>query len=127
MRKAMSSAHDIFEIQPSEPAEWVRGNEAAILGRLAPLVREQCLLLDFSRVRRIDAAGLAALISLYRTACESGHTFAITNPTPRVAEVLAIVGLDQVLLVDAAEASLAVASLGAISPAVGPCLAQTAA
>ena len=56
--------------------------------------------LDLGRVERIDAAGIAALITLYRAACEAGQCFGVTNPTPHVREILELVGLDRFLLFD---------------------------
>ncbi len=77
--------------------ELVRGREQEILAELMPLVHSQSVLLDLSLTERIDAAGLAALISLYCEACAAGHEFAVINPPRRIARVLEIVGLDRVL------------------------------
>jgi anti-anti-sigma factor len=77
--------------------ELVRGNEQQLLQRLQPLVRRQNLTLDLAHVARIDAAGLAALITLYCDACQSGYRFRISNPSPRVREILALVRLDALL------------------------------
>ena len=77
--------------------ELVRGNEQLLLERILPLVERRCVALDLHTVTRIDAAGIAALISLYCAACESGHTFTVTNPSPHVKEILALVGLDRIL------------------------------
>jgi len=90
-------------MEAGERMEWVRGNGGELLARLSPLVREQSVLLDFSPVERIDAAGLTALVALYREARVAGHRFAVTNATPRVAEILAVVGLDRVLLAESDE------------------------
>ncbi len=46
----------------------------------------------------IDAAGLAALIALYCDARKSGHRFLVANPSPRVSEILRMVGLDEILV-----------------------------
>jgi anti-anti-sigma factor len=81
-----------------DPAELVRGCEQCLLERITPLVRQQSVSLDLERVQRIDAAGIAALISLYRSAVESGHRFSISNASPRVAGILALVGLDRILM-----------------------------
>ena len=48
-------------------------------------------------VTRIDAAGIAALIALYRTAENAGTRFVILHATPHVAAILALVGLDRIL------------------------------
>ena len=78
--------------------ELIRGNDIRFLARLAQRVRQQNVTLDLRSVARIDAAGLAALISLYRGATESGHTFTVTRPRPRIRQILALVGLDRILL-----------------------------
>ncbi|MGD0095339.1 MAG: STAS domain-containing protein [Terracidiphilus sp.] len=81
-----------------ELTELVRGNEQAMLSRLAPQVRRQSMVLDLSSVQRIDAAGIAALISLHANAYEAGHCFTVVNPTPHVAEILSLVGLERILV-----------------------------
>ncbi|MFY9853814.1 MAG: STAS domain-containing protein [Terracidiphilus sp.] len=79
-------------------AELVRGTEQGLLAWLAPLVSRQNVTLDLRPVERIDAAGIAALISLYSTASQAGHSFKVANPSPHVAEILALVGLDRILI-----------------------------
>jgi anti-anti-sigma factor len=78
--------------------ELVRGQDQSLLRRLAPLVRRRDVLLDLASVERIDAAGIAALVSLYRMAQEAGHRFSVCNAAPRVERILALVGLDHILL-----------------------------
>jgi anti-anti-sigma factor len=94
---------EIPPIAAGEPTELVRGNETAFLERVMPLVRRQSISLDLESVTRIDAAGLAALITLYCTARETGHDFTILNPSPHVAEILGVVGLDKLLVSQHAE------------------------
>lgn len=98
MASTLYCENDVLKLEAGEPIEWVRGNETELLARLSPLVREQSVLLNFSQVERIDAAGLAMLIALYREAGASGHSFAITNPATHVSEILTVVGLDRVLV-----------------------------
>jgi len=86
----------VFE--SNELTELVRGHEQQLLERLQPLVRRQNVTLDLENIERIDAAGLAALITLYCDACKAGYRFAIENPSQHVREILAIVGLDKLLL-----------------------------
>ena len=86
-----------------ELTELVRGNERQFLERLQPLVRRQNVTLDLAHVARIDAAGLAALITLYCDACQAGYRFGISNPSARVREILALVGLDALLVSQNAE------------------------
>jgi anti-anti-sigma regulatory factor len=78
--------------------ELVRGHDQDVLDRFTPIVRRQSLNLDLHAIERIDAAGIAALILLYRTACDAGHRFTVSNASQRVAEILIIVGLDRILL-----------------------------
>jgi len=78
--------------------ELVKGREQEILDALQPLVCIRPVRLDLSSIGRIDAAGLAALVSLYCAACKAGHEFAVVNPQRCVARVLAIVGLDRILM-----------------------------
>jgi anti-anti-sigma regulatory factor len=49
-------------------------------------------------VERIDAAGLAALITLYTDACKAGHSLTVSRPNRHVREILQIVGLDRILV-----------------------------
>lgn len=85
-------------IAPSDVHELVRGQEGEVLKRLKPLVCAQSVTLDLSYVERIDAAGIAVLISLYGCARDAGNVFAITNVSTRVLEILHLVGLDRVLV-----------------------------
>jgi ABC-type transporter Mla MlaB component len=82
-----------------DTAELVRGQEQHFLEQLQPLVSSQSVTLDLINVKRIDAAGLAALITVYCDACKAGHTFRIANPSHHVAELLALVRLDRLLVV----------------------------
>ncbi len=83
--------------------ELVRGQDTRLIDEYAPLVRRQSVTLDLHSVTRIDAAGIAALVSLYRCALEAGNRFTVSNATPRVAEILALVGLDRILLSEDAD------------------------
>ncbi len=84
--------------KPSQLTELVRGTEHRLLDQITPLVQRQSVSLNLSAVQRIDAAGIAALISLYRIACEAGHRFSISSASPHVAELLALVGLERILM-----------------------------
>jgi anti-anti-sigma factor len=97
--------------------ELVRGEDRNLVDRMTPLVRRQSVALDLRRVDRIDAAGVAALISLYGFARDEGHSFAVANATPHVKEILALVGLDRILLSQSAVQRLK----------CDPCLEQSAA
>jgi anti-anti-sigma regulatory factor len=78
--------------------ELVRGQEHGFLEELAPRVVQESLDLDFGAVERIDAAGLAALITLYTDACKAGRTLTVSRPSRHVREILELVGLDRILL-----------------------------
>lgn len=81
-----------------ETVELVRGREQMLLDRLTPMVQRESVALDLGSVERIDAAGLAALITLYCDACKAGHTFSVARPGRHVREILRVVGLDRILL-----------------------------
>ena len=83
---------------PGNLHELVRGQEQIFVKELEPVVRKQSATLDMRQVERIDAAGIAALITLYSTACASGHNFTLVNASHRVQEILALVGLDRILI-----------------------------
>ena len=78
--------------------ELVRGQEHRLLNQLEPIVRQHSVTLDMRQIERIDAAGIAALISLYGAAHAAGHEFTIINASHRVDEILQIVGLDRILI-----------------------------
>jgi len=78
--------------------ELVRGQERAFLAELTPLVRTHSVRLDMTSVHHIDAAGLAALVSLYCDARNAAHEFTVVNPSRHVARILSIVGLDNLLI-----------------------------
>ncbi len=78
--------------------ELVRGQEQGFLDELAPVVVRESVALDFGSVERIDAAGLAALITLYTDACKAGHTLTVLQPSRHVREILQLVGLDRILI-----------------------------
>jgi anti-anti-sigma factor len=81
--------------------ELVRGEESHFVEQLLPEVRRASVALDLSNVERIDAAGIAALITLYCTAVESGTTFSVVKPANHVLELLRIVGLESILVAGA--------------------------
>jgi anti-anti-sigma factor len=89
---AEAGTHSIGQL-----TELVRGQDEALLERFEPLVRAQSVTLDMQPVERIDAAGIAALISLYCAASQTGHAFKIAHATPRVEEILCLVGLERIL------------------------------
>jgi anti-anti-sigma factor len=85
-------------ITPGNLREIVRGQEHRLIELIEPIVRRQSVTLDLRQVQRIDAAGIAALISLYGSAHVAGHEFTIVNASHHVIEILALVGLDRILI-----------------------------
>ena len=96
-RNFQSAIHRTVTVQ-GNLHELVRGEEQQLVKELKPIVREQSVTLDLRQVERIDAAGIAALISLYGEARMAGHEFAIVNAGSRVMEILELVGLDRILI-----------------------------
>jgi anti-anti-sigma factor len=90
-------AEKAIVMTPCEPHELVRGQEQCLLERVGAVLDRQSVTLDLRNVTRIDAAGIAALIALYRLAQKAGTQFVITHAAPRVAGILALVGLDEIL------------------------------
>ena len=78
--------------------ELVRGTEEQIVEELMPRVKQESIALDLGKVERIDAAGIAALITLYCTAVEAGTEFFVVNPSARVLDLLRLVGLESILV-----------------------------
>ncbi|MGA3045110.1 MAG: STAS domain-containing protein [Terracidiphilus sp.] len=89
---------EVESTEIAELTELVRGCDSRLVDRLAAHVRRQSIALDFHCIERIDAAGIAALATLYCDARKAGHHFSIFNASPRVKEVLSLVGLDRILL-----------------------------
>jgi anti-anti-sigma factor len=117
MTSIFATAMETQVMIPGNLHELVRGQEQNLLKLLEPVVRERSITLDLRQVERIDAAGIAALISLYAESRTAGHHFAIANASHRVAEILTLVGLDRILL-----------SHNAVPcPQSDPCLARSAA
>jgi len=98
MTGLICNTRETLEVRSDGLRELVRGREHELLERMTPVVRTQDLLLDLDGVERIDAAGISALITLYRTARTEGHQFGIVNVSVRVSEILKVVGLDRILI-----------------------------
>ena len=98
MDTALHQPETELVVAPGDMTELVRGEEHCLVQRLTPLLREKHVVLDLNRIERIDAAGIAALISLYSAARNHGHIFTIKCVSPRVAEMLSLVRLDDILI-----------------------------
>jgi len=98
MNTEMGKTNDAMVMAAVNMTELVRGQDRALVETMTPVVEHRSVALDLANVERIDAAGIAALISLYGAARDSGHGFAVANPTAHVKEILSLVGLDRILL-----------------------------
>ena len=98
MNCTLSEMNGTMVVSPPDMTELVRGNDQRLIDRVTPLLREQSVTLDLKSIDRIDAAGIAALISLYGSARKTGHFFSVCNVSARVGEILALVGLESVLM-----------------------------
>ena len=98
MNARTSNTNGAMVVAPCGLTELVRGTDRELVDEMTPVVRGQSVALDLKKVDRIDAAGISALISLYGQARDAGHSFAVANPTAHVQEILALVGLDRILL-----------------------------
>src|SRR5579872_2897474 len=87
MKTALCQPNEALVVAPDNMTELVRGEEQCLVQRVAPLLREKDVVLDLNRIERIDAAGIAALISLYSSARTYGHNFSVKCLSPRVAEM----------------------------------------
>jgi anti-anti-sigma factor len=93
-----------IDIQNSREATLLRcsgkivyGDGADSLRRIVLSQQKDRILIDLSRIRAIDAAGLGALAALQRWANDSKRTIRLLNPTKRVREALQSTGLSSVL------------------------------
>ena len=79
--------------------------DGALRHRVQRLVRagERLILLDLSRVTRIDAAGIGELVRAYNLARAEAATLQVVNPTPWVEEIIQRVGLDEILIAETAD------------------------
>jgi anti-anti-sigma factor len=98
MENAIFNSPEALTVTWSQFHELVRGEERSLLESVGPLAQRQNIALDLSGVERIDAAGISALISLYGIAHGAGYCFTVSNPSPRVAHILNLVGLDRILV-----------------------------
>jgi anti-anti-sigma factor len=98
MNSTFCGENEALVVAPAGMTELVRGTDQQLIQRVAPLLRDQSVALNLRLVERIDAAGIAALIALYSSARDAGHTFMVCNVSARIAEILALVGLEHILV-----------------------------
>jgi ABC-type transporter Mla MlaB component len=77
--------------------DLVRGHDQRFIEMFEPLVFNGNISLDLSGVKRIDAAGVAALIHLYCVASNAGHEFKVLRAVRQVREVLGLVGWNRLV------------------------------
>ena len=78
-----------------------RVNERSIQPLLAAIDRalkedRSQIILDLSGVAYMNSAGLRALVQAYKSAEHNHGALHVTNPSPRIRELFALVGLDTV-------------------------------
>lgn len=67
----------------------------AALGRLqGPSVA------DFAELEYISSAGIGVILETYKRLHQGGHTFLLTNLSPRIRSIFGYAGLDRVLLIE---------------------------
>jgi len=55
---------------------------------------------DFSELEYISSAGIGVILETYKRLHESGHSFRLTNLSPRIRNVFGYAGLDRVLRIE---------------------------
>lgn len=98
MNSNICQPEEMYVIEPAGITELVRGTDQRLIALFGPLVLRQSVALDLGKIERIDAAGIAALITLYSDAVHAGHAFSVCNVTAHVAEILSLVGLASILI-----------------------------
>src|ERR1700722_5615731 len=71
--------------------------ELSELARVVRTPNESRVLIDLSRVSRIDSSGLGVLMSCYCHAIKNAGALKLLNPEPRVRQVLNIARIDELL------------------------------
>jgi len=106
--------HDVHQATPGAAVLALTGElDLATIGvlkdavgdRLAPDVH---VVLDLAGLTFCDSTGLGAFVALQRQARASGARFALAAPRKRIADLFALSGIDQVIVVyDSTDAALA--------------------
>jgi len=71
--------------------------ELSELAQVARTPNETKVLIDLSRVSRIDSSGLGVLMSCYCHAIKNAGALKLLNPEPRVRQVLSVARIDSLL------------------------------
>lgn len=88
---------DVVVLEFSAPAELIRASPTTRLLRGILHQGDSRVVVDLSRVSRIDSAGLGELMSCYSHVLRNRGMMKIVRPSPKVREVMHITRLDTVV------------------------------
>ena len=89
---------DVLVLRFESSAELVMGSrELTELARCLPDPNDSKVVLDLSRVSRIDSSGLGELMRLYTHLVRAEGALKVVNPSPPLARVLRMTRIDSVL------------------------------
>lgn len=90
--------NDVTVVRFAAPAELTGSSlDLHALARTVQAPGETKVLIDLSRVSRIDSAGLGMLMRCYTHAVKNAGTIKLLNPTSQVKRVLSITRIDSVV------------------------------
>jgi anti-anti-sigma factor len=95
--KGLPAARTVVRLRDALDAAAVPALRERLIGLLRPGMR--LLVLDLSRVSSCDSAGLAVLIGAQRRARLLGIVLRLAAPSPQVAKLLRLTGLDRSLTI----------------------------
>jgi anti-sigma B factor antagonist len=95
--KGLAAARTVVRVRDALDAAAVPALRERLIGLLRPGMR--LLVLDLSRVPSCDSAGLAVLIGAQRRARLFGIVLRLAAPSPPVAKLLRLTGLDRSLII----------------------------
>ena len=95
--KGLPAARTVVRLRDALDAAAVPALRERLIGLLRPGMR--LLVLDLSRVSSCDSAGLAVLIGAQRRARLLGIVLRLAAPSPQVARLLRLTGLDRTLTI----------------------------
>jgi anti-sigma B factor antagonist len=93
----LAAARTVVRVRDALDAAAVPALRERLIGLLRPGMR--LLVLDLSRVPSCDSAGLAVLIGAQRRARLFGIVLRLAAPSPPVAKLLRLTGLDRSLII----------------------------
>jgi anti-anti-sigma factor len=95
--KGLPAARTVVRVRDALDAAAAPALRERLIGLLRPGMR--LLVLDLSRVRSCDSAGLAVLVGAQRRARLLGIVLRLAAPSPPVAKLLRLTGLDRSLTI----------------------------